>query len=256
MLIKLVSYNVNGLRSALSKGLMDWIDNFQPDIICLQEIKATKDQIDSSLLSNRGYHHYWFPAEKKGYSGVALFSKIKPSNVVYGMNNPLYDFEGRLIRSDFEDVTHLAVYFPSGTSGEMRQKFKMKFLEDFSDYIDELLKVRPNLIISGDLNIAHKEVDINFPEKHHNMSGFLPEERAWVDKFLAKGFVDTFRIFNQSAEQYSWWTYRAQARLRNIGWRIDYNLVSQTMVSRIHSANIHPDILHSDHCPVSIDFDL
>jgi exodeoxyribonuclease III len=246
------SYNVNGLRSAISKGFDTWLQTSMPDFICLQEIKATPDQIDTSFLERLGYNHFWYPAQKKGYSGVAVFCKQKPDNVIYGMGINNYDTEGRLIRTDFSDITHLAVYFPSGTSGDIRQLFKMQFLIDFDNYITSLQKHRPNLIISADWNIAHTEIDINHPKKHTKMSGFLPEERAWVDSFLAKGFTDTFRIFNNEANQYSWWSYRANSRAKNLGWRIDYQLVTNNLADKIKSANIHTDVVHSDHCPISI----
>jgi exodeoxyribonuclease III len=252
MEVSFFSFNVNGLRAAFKKGFIEWLKVSKPDVICLQEIKVTPDLLDLEFLSELGYVHFWFPAEKRGYSGVAIFSKIVPDFVQLGMNQPMYDCEGRLIRMDIGDVTLLAVYFPSGTSGEMRQEFKMRFLEDFDRYVSELRVKRPNLIISGDVNIAHREIDINRPKSHMNVSGFLPEERAWVDRFLAKGFIDTFRVYNQKAEQYSWWTYRANAREKNIGWRIDYHFISDSILSRLRSASIHPDVVQSDHCPVSI----
>lgn len=256
MEVSFYSFNVNGLRAAIKRGFTDWLLDEKPDILCLQEIKASPDQLDLSFLPDQGYHHYWFPAEKKGYSGVAVFSKLKPDFVKLGMNHPEYDFEGRLIRTDYGDITHLAVYFPSGTSGDMRQAFKMKFLKDFDEYISKLRIERPNIIISGDINIAHKDIDINYPKKHTKMSGFLPEERAWVDQFLAKGFIDSFRVFNHQPEQYSWWTYRANAREKNLGWRIDYHLITDTLKIRLKQASIHADIFQSDHCPVSLILDI
>ena len=227
----------------------------KPDIICLQEIKASPEQIDLSFVEKAGYHHYWYPAEKKGYSGTALFTKIKPDSIKYGLGNKDYDSEGRAIRADFGNITHVTAYFPSGTTGEIRQSFKMKFLEFFSAYIRDLLKERPNLIISGDFNIAHKDIDINFPAKHQTMSGFLPEERAWIDRTLNMGFVDSFRVFNNQPRQYSWWTYRAQARAKNLGWRIDYHLISESLTGKLKSAGILSDAIHSDHCPVSVEID-
>ncbi|MDP4207512.1 MAG: exodeoxyribonuclease III [Bacteroidota bacterium] len=251
--MKFYSYNVNGLRAAIGKGFAAWLAEEQPDVIGLQEIKATPDQVDTSFLDNLGYHHYWFPAEKKGYSGVAIFTKKKPDFVGLGMELPDYDVEGRLIRADFGDITFLTIYFPSGTSGDVRQEFKMKFLFDFDDYVERLRKERPNIILAGDFNIAHKPVDINHPERHLTSSGFLPEERAWVDQFLAKGFLDTFRVFNNEPKQYSWWTYRAQARAKNLGWRIDYHWVTESLRTRLKSAQIHAGVVHSDHCPVSVE---
>lgn len=256
MNLKLFSYNVNGLRAAINKGFIEWVKTEKPDIIGLQEIKATPEQVDTSFLTELGYYHYWFPAEKKGYSGVAVFTKIKPDFVQLGMGLPDYDSEGRLIRADYGDITHLTVYFPSGTSGEVRQAFKMKFLDDFEGYVEELRKTRPNLIISGDVNIAHKEIDINFPKKHLQSSGFLPEEREWVDRFLAKGFTDSFRVFNALPNQYSWWTFRAQARAKNLGWRIDYHFVSNTLLGRLKNGQIHAGVVQSDHCPVSVEVEL
>lgn len=256
MEISIYSFNVNGIRAAIKKGFVEWISSVKPDILCLQEIKASPDQVDCAFLEDLGYHQQWFPAEKKGYSGVAVFSKMKPEKVELGMGISEYDLEGRLIRSDFGPITHLAIYFPSGTSGDLRQAFKMKFLADIQVYVNELKKTRPYLIISGDVNIAHKEIDINHPKKHVTMSGFLPEERAWVDQFLASGFSDSFRIFNQKPEQYSWWTYRAGAREKNLGWRIDYHFVSNELVPYLKNGKIHSDIHQSDHCPISIDLEL
>ncbi len=250
------SFNVNGLRAAIKKGFCEWMLEAKPAVLCLQEIKATPNDIDISFLTNLGYHHYWFPAQKKGYSGVAVFTKLKPDFVALGIDNAEHDFEGRVIRTDYGDVTHIATYFPSGTSGDARQAYKMKFLNDFDEYIAKLRTARPNIIISGDINIAHKEIDINHPKKHTKMSGFLPEERAWVDKFLAKGFTDSFRVFNQQPEQYSWWTYRANAREKNLGWRIDYNFITDTLKPRLKQAAIHANVVQSDHCPVSVVLDL
>jgi exodeoxyribonuclease-3 len=255
MNVKIFSYNINGLRAAINKGFDKWLAETNPDIICLQEIKATPDQIDLSLFEKEGYSTYWYPAEKKGYSGTALFTRVKPDLVIYGIGNEDFDKEGRNIRTDFADITHITSYFPSGTTGELRQSFKMDYLNYFYSYIRELVKVRPNIIVSGDLNIAHKDIDINFPQKHLTSSGFLPEERAWVDKFLNAGFIDSFRVFNNQPKQYSWWTYRAQARAKNLGWRIDYHLVSNALSGRLKSAGILSEVVHSDHCPVSVELD-
>ena len=203
------SYNVNGIRSALNKGLGDWIASEQPDILCLQEIKASPEQIDTTLFDRLGYYHYWYPAQKKGYSGVALLSRERPDHVAYGMGMAQYDEEGRALRADFGDISVVSLYIPSGTSGALRQAFKMVYLEHFLEWTEALRQKRPNLILSGDYNIAHREIDINHPERHHKMSGFLPEERAWVDKFLAHGYLDTYRMFHQEAGCYSWWSYLA-----------------------------------------------
>jgi exodeoxyribonuclease III len=256
MEVSFYSFNVNGLRAAIKKGFIDWLIETKPDVLCLQEIKVTPDQIDLDFLSKLGYDHFWFPAIKRGYSGVAVFSKIKPDFVSLGMNYHDYDSEGRILRTDFGNVTHLGVYFPSGTRGDTRQSFKMKFLDDFDQYISALKIIRPNIIISGDINIAHKEIDINFPKKHNKMSGFLPEERTWVDHFLAKGFTDSFRVFHKEGEQYSWWSYRANSREKNLGWRIDYQFITDTLKTKLKSASIHANIVQSDHCPISIVLDL
>ncbi len=256
MRYRIFSYNVNGLRSAINKGFFTWLKEEKPDILSLQEVKATEDQIDTAALKNLGYKYYWYPAEKKGYSGVALFTKAEPDYVEYGINIKDYDGEGRLIRADFGNLTHLSVYFPSGTSGDIRQAFKMKFLVDFMEYVERLKVVRPNIVICGDINIAHKEIDINFPKKHLKSSGFLPEERLWVDTFLTSGFIDTFRIFNSLPEQYSWWSYRTNARNRNLGWRLDYIYATVSLKNSIRNAEIHSQICHSDHCPVSVEIEI
>ncbi len=253
--MNLYSYNVNGIRAALNKGLLNWLKEKNPDMICFQELKATPDQINVPEFETLGYHCLWNSADKKGYSGTALLTKLKPMNFSFGINSPTFDIEGRVIRTDFEHFTHVCVYVPSGTMGDMRQEFKMSFLEAFYRYIKNLLNEKPNLIISGDFNICHKPIDINYPEKHENVSGFLPEEREWFDTFIQLGLLDSFRMFNNNPNQYSWWSYRQQARSKNLGWRIDYHLVSTNMKHRIKYAAIHVDALHSDHCPVSIEFD-
>lgn len=256
MLFRIYSYNVNGIRAAIQKGFFNWLESEKPDIISLQEVKATEDQVDLALLKELGYRYFWYPAEKKGYSGVALITCIEPDYVEYGMNLRDYDGEGRLIRADFGDLTMLAVYFPSGTTGEIRQAFKMKFLDDFFEYVNRLKQVRPNILISGDINIAHKEIDINCPKRHLKHSGFLPGERTWVDKFLESGFVDTFREINTLPLQYSWWSYRANSRVKNLGWWIDYIYVSLSIRNTIRNASIHNNVCHSDHCPVSVDLEI
>ncbi len=252
---RVITYNLNGIRAAMSKGLIDWMSSAQPDILCLQEIKATPEQVGVFEFEEHGYHHYWYPAQKKGYSGVAIFSKIKPDNVVYGCGIPEYDFEGRVIRADYGDVSVLSVYHPSGSSGDERQAFKMKWLGDFQNYIDELKKTRKKLIISGDYNICHKAIDIHNPKSNANTSGFLPEEREWMEQFINSGFIDAFRYFNQEPHQYSWWSYRAGSRGKNLGWRIDYNLVTKNLEKGLKRSVILPDAMHSDHCPVLLDIE-
>ncbi len=253
--MKMISYNVNGLRSALSKNLIGWLDECSPDIICLQEIKAQPEQIlETNELEKLGYHLYWYPAQKKGYSGVAIFSKLMPKHVAYGCGEKQYDDEGRVLRLDFDDFSIISVYLPSGSSGEERQEVKFKFLDFFYSYIQELKKALPNLIISGDYNICHRPIDIHNPKSNANSSGFLPEERAWMEKFINQDMIDTFRFFHpELPHHYSWWSYRFNSRAKNLGWRIDYHIVTKDMESRLKSASILPQIMHSDHCPIVLE---
>lgn len=246
----IVSYNVNGIRSALSKGLADWTAQFQPDILCLQETKAQSGDADLSSLEALGYRHYWHSAQKKGYSGVATFTRIAPDNVLDGCGIPAYDSEGRIQRLDFGDTTLLNCYFPSGTTGDERQAFKMQFLDDFKRWIDALRRERPRLIVVGDYNIAHTEMDIHDPKGNKNSSGFLPEERAWMSAWFADGFVDAFRATHPDQTEYSWWSFRAAARSRNKGWRIDYQSVSTPLAPSVADAGHDASAVHSDHCPV------
>lgn len=253
--MKIITYNVNGIRAAIGKGLLDWMKAADADIVCFQEIKAHPEQIPTGEFEALGYLHHWFPAEKKGYSGVGLISRVKPDQVVYGMGNPLYDREGRVLRADYGDVTVISVYHPSGTTGEERQEFKMKWLDEFLDFTLHLRKTRPNLVISGDFNICHQPIDIHDPVRNATNSGFLPEERQWVTKFLNSGFIDSFRYFIKEPHHYTWWSYRVNARERNLGWRIDYHMVSDPLEDRMKRAAILPMAKHSDHCPVLLEID-
>jgi len=253
---KIISYNVNGIRSAMNKGWLDWVKNTNPDIICLQEIKATPEQLDVKVFEELGYKHYWFPAEKKGYSGVAILTKTEPDHVEYGCGIKQYDTEGRMIRADFGELSVMSVYFPSGTMGDSRQSFKYEFMDDFRNYIDELKKQRPKLILSGDFNICHKPIDIHNPVSNANSSGFLPEEREWIDTFMKSGFIDTFRYYNQEPHNYTWWSFRANARAKNLGWRIDYHLASTSLEKQLKRSIILPEAKHSDHCPLMVEIDM
>jgi len=252
-IMRIISYNVNGLRSAINKGFMEWLASNPADIICLQEIKALKYNVDFKAIENLGYHTYWFSAQKKGYSGVAIFTKIKPDAVHYGSGITQSDEEGRMLRIDIGDLSVMSIYIPSGTSGDIRQEYKYQWLDEFYDYIGELKKERPNLIICGDYNICHKPIDIHNPVSNKNSSGFLPEERAWMDKWFDNGFTDSFRYFNQEPHHYSWWSFRANARANNKGWRIDYISTTMPLESRLKAAAIYPDVKHSDHCPVYLE---
>ena len=253
---KIISYNVNGIRAATNKGLLDWVKKNDFDIVSVQEIKALKEQAPLAMIEELGYHHHWHSAEKKGYSGVATFSKKEPDNVVIGCGIEKYDREGRILRTDFGEVTLLNCYFPSGTTGGIRQDFKYEFLDDFFKWISKLKKERPNLIIVGDYNIAHTEMDIHNPKSNKNSSGFLPEERAWMTKWFESGFTDAFRYLNPDLVQYSWWSFRANARANNKGWRIDYQSVSDNLKEKIKQSFQINEAVHSDHCPVFLEIDI
>ncbi len=251
--MKIISYNVNGIRAALNKGFLQWLEQENPDVIGLQEVKALEDQIDTAVFKDLGYEVYWYPAVKKGYSGVAILSKITPKSVHHGMGLNKYDDEGRLLELEFENFSFLSAYFPSGTTGDIRQSFKYEFLDDIFGYMQDLRRSKPNLILSGDYNICHKAIDIHNPVSNKNSSGFLPEERAWMDKFTESGFIDSFRHFNPEPHKYTWWSYRANARAKNLGWRIDYHMATKEMQNRLKNAVILPDAYHSDHCPITLE---
>lgn len=253
--MRIVSYNVNGIRSAINKGFIEWLKTDPADVVCLQEVKATQEQIDVTAFNELGFEVYWFAAQKKGYSGVAVFTRIDPVNVFYGNGIEQSDYEGRVLRLDFNELTVLNVYFPSGTMGEARQTYKYQWLDEFMTYLDELKKTRPKLVICGDYNIAHKEIDIHNPKGNVRTSGFLPEERAWMEKFLSNGYVDTFRhIHPDRKDSYSWWSRRfPTVREQNKGWRIDYITVTENLKDKIVNAEIYPDVQHSDHCPIYVE---
>lgn len=254
--MKVISYNVNGIRAAIKKGFIDWLKAANPDVICIQETKAHKEQLDLQLFEEAGFpYHYWYSAEKKGYSGVAILSKHKPNNVIYGTDIASMDFEGRNLRLDFDHFSVMSLYLPSGTN-DLRLDFKLNYMAEFQEYVDGLKKDLPNLLICGDYNICHEEIDIHNPKQNKNTSGFLPVERKWIDNFINSGFIDTFRHLNKEPHHYSWWSYRANARNNNKGWRIDYCMASEPLSSKVERAFILPEAKHSDHCPIGVELKL
>lgn len=253
--MKILTYNVNGIRAASKKGLLDFFKEQNADVICIQETKAQKEQFDCTLFEELGYKDYWFSAEKKGYSGVLILSRHIPIHVEYGCGHELFDFEGRVIRVDFDSFSVFSIYFPSGTTGEIRQDVKYEFLDYIYDYLAKFRESNPNIVVAGDYNICNKAIDIHNPVSNKNSSGFLPEEREWMDKFFANGFNDSFRMLNPEPDHYTWWSYRANARANNKGWRIDYIAISDGLSKRLKSSNILPEYIHSDHCSMFIEID-
>lgn len=254
--MKIISYNVNGIRAAIKKGFIEWLKNSNTDVICIQEIKANTDQLDLSLFSDIGYkYNYWFSAQKKGYSGVAILSKHKPKHIEYGTGIDHMDFEGRNLRIDFEKISVMSLYLPSGTN-IARLEYKFQYMKEFKDYVQKLKENIPNLVICGDYNICHEAIDIHDPIRNSKVSGFLPWEREWLTDFINLGFIDSYRKLNKDPNRYSWWSYRANSRANNKGWRIDYNLVSNTLNSNIKSSSILDQIFHSDHCPIVVELNL
>jgi len=254
--MKITTFNVNGIRSALNKGLEEWLKDHNPDILCLQEIKLSETERVEPIFTTLGYHCYWYPAQKKGYSGVAILSKTKPEHITYGIGINQYDAEGRTIIATFEKFHVVCAYFPSGTTGDIRQDIKMRFLDDMYTFIHSFEKSNKPLLLCGDVNICHKEIDIHNPKSNANSSGFLPEERAWVGKFIDSGFIDCYRHKNTNPHQYTWWSYRAGARGKNLGWRIDYIFASADLEQTIINSSIHADVIMSDHCPVSVEISI
>jgi exodeoxyribonuclease-3 len=254
--MKLITFNVNGIRSAINKGLIDWVRSIDPDILCLQEIKLSETEIVEPIFKDLGYFCYWYPAQKRGYSGVAILSKYEAKNIVRGFGVEQYDFEGRTILAEFEDFKLINAYFPSGTTGDLRQSIKMKFLDDFFVYANAQRNENTPIIICGDVNICHTEIDIHNPKSNAKTSGFLPEERAWVGKFIESGFIDTFRHRNKDPHHYTWWSYRAGSRGKNLGWRIDYIFAANLKETQLKNVHIHSDVVMSDHCPVLLDFNI
>lgn len=244
---------MNGIRAAVKKGFFDWLEKESPDLLCLQETKARPEVLDDRLIHPDGYQSVWNSAERKGYSGVAVFSKKKLKNVHFGMGIERFDVEGRIIRVELKGFDLLNVYFPNGTSGPERLQYKMDFYDAFLDHCEALRAEGKKLVITGDVNTAHKAIDLKNPKANAKNSGFLPEERAWVDKWIAHGYVDTFRLLHPEPDQYTWWTYRANARERNIGWRIDYFIVTEDLAKKVNDSFIRPEVMGSDHCPIGLD---
>ena len=252
--MKIISYSVNGIRAAINKGFIDWLAIANPDVICLQEIKAMEEQLDLSLFENAGYNYnYWYSAQKKGYSGVAILCKKEPTNIEYGIGIKSMDFEGRNLRVDFGDLSIMSMYLPSGTN-DARLNFKFNYMDEIKDYLTTLRTSRPNLVVCGDYNICHQEIDIHNP-KMKGVSGFLPEERHWLGEFVDSGFIDSFRYLNPELQQYSWWSYRANSRANNKGWRLDYAMVTRPLKKMIKRAVILTEAVHSDHCPILLEID-
>jgi exodeoxyribonuclease III len=251
--MKIITLNINGIRSGIAKGFTHYLQQSDPDIVCLQEIKANEDQIPIELFTDLGYHTSWFSALKKGYSGTAILSKMKPDAFIKGMGIEKYDNEGRFLRMDIGEISVISVYHPSGSSGDERQEFKIQWLTDFHEYVQQLRKERPKLVISGDYNICHRAIDIHDPVRNKNVSGFLPEEREWMEGFFQDGFIDTFRHVNKEPHHYTWWSFRANSREKNLGWRIDYNVVTESLKQNIIAASVEPQVLLSDHCPAVVE---
>jgi exodeoxyribonuclease-3 len=252
--MKIISYNVNGIRAAMNKGFIDWLKSADPDVICLQEIKAMKEQLDLSVFEDAGYNYnYWYSAQKKGYSGVAILSKKEPDHIEYGTGIESMDYEGRNIRADFSDLSVMSMYLPSGTN-DARLAHKFEYMDLIHDYVRDLRKTKPNLVVCGDYNICHEAIDIHNP-KMKGVSGFLPEEREWLGNFIDSGLIDSFRFLNPENQQFSWWSYRANARANNKGWRLDYAMVTKPLQEKIKRAVILTEAVHSDHCPILVEID-
>lgn len=250
--MEILSWNVNGIRAVQKKGFVEWVQKEQPDILCLQETKAHVEQLDDELINMPGYYSYFCSGERKGYSGVATYTKEEPLSVAYGIGIDKFDCEGRILITEYPEFTLLNIYFPNGQKDDDRLNYKMEFYDAILDYCEEQKKKGKKLIISGDYNTAHKEIDLKNPKENEDRSGFLPIERAWLDKFISYGYIDTFRHYYPELEKYSWWSYRFKARENNVGWRIDYHFVSDNLIDEVKGADIVNDVLGSDHCPIAL----
>jgi len=251
--IKIISWNVNGLRAAYRKGFLDWFLTEKPDILCLQEIKANHGQIPRKLRHVEGYSAFFTPAQRKGYSGVAMYTKIKPTSLREGFGIKRFDIEGRIQIAEFEKFLLYNIYFPNGKMSEERLKYKLDFYDAFLKDVNRERDSGHNIIVCGDFNTAHKEIDLARPKENSNVSGFLPVERAWIDTFIENGYIDTFRAFNKEPGQYTWWSYRTRARERNVGWRLDYFFVNKEFMENVKKSWILSDVMGSDHCPIGLE---
>jgi exodeoxyribonuclease-3 len=252
----MISWNVNGIRAVHKKGAFNWFLQEQPEIFCIQETKAHKEQLSKALLNIDGYSVFFAEAERKGYSGVAVYTKMKPNNVKTGFGIQRFDSEGRTLIIEYDQFTLFNIYYPNGKASKERLQYKMDFYDAFLEYADNLKAQGKDLVICGDVNTAHKAIDLARPKDNEKVSGFLPQERAWIDKLLERGYVDTFRMFNQDPENYTWWDLKSRARDRNVGWRIDYFFVSDSFKDYVKDAYILHDVMGSDHCPIGIDVDV
>ncbi|MFA4837102.1 MAG: exodeoxyribonuclease III [Dehalococcoidia bacterium] len=250
--LKILSWNINGIRSARDKGLLEWLYRESPDILCLQETKAHPEQLSADLLQPQGYSTYWSYPERKGYSGVAIFTRQVPIDARHDWSGTAIDMEGRILIVEYADFTLLNIYFPNGKQNEARLKYKLDFYDAFFEYADRLKAAGKKLVICGDVNTAHKEIDLARPKENAGFSGFLPIEREWMDKFVSHGYIDTFRHFNKEPHQYTWWDLKSRARERNVGWRIDYFFVTGNLLPSVSNAFIMPQVMGSDHCPIGI----
>ena len=251
--MKLISWNVNGVRAVVKKGFLDWLDQEQPDILCLQETKAHVDQLTAEILTDHGYHTFWHSGERRGYSGVATFCKEEPLYVQEGLGIERYDAEGRVLLTEHENFLLYNIYFPNGQKDDERLQYKLDFYNDLLPIINEQVESGNNVVVTGDWNTAHHPIDLARPKENVKTSGFMPVEREKLDIYVENGWVDTFRLFHQGGERYSWWTYRIGARERNVGWRIDYFFVNEGFVENIVDGDIHDEVMGSDHCPVSLE---
>jgi len=254
--IRVFSWNLNGIRAAYKKGFLDWLKEAGPDMLCVQETKVQKEQLLQELIDVSGYKSYFTSAQRKGYSGVALYTREEPEKVWHGLGIERFDAEGRVLIADYGYFMLFNIYFPNGKASKERLRFKMDFYDTFLEHVKRLKSEGKSIVLCGDVNTAHMAIDLARPKENEKVSGFLPEERAWIDRFIESGFIDTFREFNSESGQYTWWDYKTRARERNVGWRIDYFFVSEDFMEKVTSSYILPDVMGSDHCPIGIDIEL